>query len=291
MQSEKFGGKVATWQPDRSAAVLVTGANGRIGRALRAVLPENRAAGLPILWHGRQAGPGVDLVWDIGTNPPVVLPKGLIILHLAGRPTGDVANHALATEAVCHAANAAAARHVFVMSSAAVYAPGPEALREDAAPGPVSDYGRAKLAAEQVAHRVLQGPGLTLLRLANVAGADALLGGCVPGRVVVLDPVAGQAGGPERSYIGPRVLADVLVGLVARVVAGRDLPLVLNVAQPRVIAMADLLAARGQPWAFGPVRAAAIARVVVDTSLLQSLISVPVATAAGLVADMDGVPR
>ncbi len=271
--------------------MLVTGANGRIGRALRAVLPESRAAGLPILWHGRETGPWVDLAWDIGTNPPVVLPRGLIILHLAGRIVGDVANYALTTEAVIRAANAAGVLHVFVMSSAAVYAPGPEALREDDVPGPISDYGRAKLAAEGVAQRVLQGPGLTLLRLANVAGADALLGGCLPGRAVLLDPVAGLSGGPERSYIGPRVLACVLEALVARVVVGQDLPLVLNVAQPGVIAMADLLVARGQPWAFGPLRAAAVARVVLDTSLLQSLIALPMATAAGLVADMAGVPR
>ena len=269
-----------------ATGLLVTGASGRIGRALRAILPDNKAGDLPILWHGRRAGPGIDLVWDIGVNPPMTLPKGLIILHLAGRTVGnaqELDENRRAAAALCQAAPTA---HVFLMSSAAVYAPGPAPLTEADVPAPISPYGQAKLAAERAA----AGPGVTILRLANLAGADALLGNVRAGYPVVLDPIAGQAGGPERSYIGPRVLTAVLLGLVARVAAGQTLPPVLNLAQPGVIAMADLLDARGQPWSFGPERAAAVARVVLATGLLQSLFPLPQATPAGLVADLDSVP-
>ena len=277
---------------DRATGLLVTGASGRIGRALRAIWAENMVCGLPVLWHGRRAGPGVDLIWDIGENLPVGLPPGLIILHLAGLTQGSVqelAENQRVTEAVCVAARAAQAIHVFVMSSAAVYAPGPRWLTEEDTPAPVSPYGQAKLAAERAAENSLGHGGLTLLRLANLAGADALLGNCRPGQTVTLDPIAGQAGGPERSYIGPHELAQVLSGLVALVGQGAGLPRILNVAQPGVVAMADLLTARGHPWVFGPPRAAAIPRVALSTNRLAALLPLAPATPAGLIADLDRV--
>lgn len=279
--------------PDMGRSLLVTGAAGRIGRALRAVFAENGVGGLPVLWHGRRAAHGIDLVWDIGADPPTVLPKGVVVLHLAGQTRGTaaiLADNARATEALCRAANAAEAAHVFLMSSAAVYRPQARPLTEDQAPDPVSDYGRAKLAAEQVAEATLRGPGLTVLRLANLAGADALLGGVREGLAVLLDPIEGQSGGPERSYIGPRVMARVVEGLVQRVMAGLPVPRVVNLAQPGVVAMADLLQAAGAVWSFGPPRAGAVARVVLDVALLQSLFSLPEATSQGLVADMRSIP-
>ena len=75
---------------------------------------------------------------------------------------------------------------------------------------PVSEYGRAKRDAEQALAKGLAGSGvgLTCLRIGNIAGADALLGGQAASGAaqVVLDPVAGQPMGPERSYIGPLTL-------------------------------------------------------------------------------------
>ena len=265
------------------SGVLVTGAAGRVGRALRAIWGENTANGLPLLWQSRDGGGPGGLAWDIGKNPPPVLPEGMIVLHLAGRTRGtpdDLAQNAAVTAAVCGAVRGG---HVFVMSTAAVYAPGPDAIDEGVLPAPVSAYGVSKLAAERVATEVLarRGAGLTILRLANLAGADALLGGVGP---VVLDPVAGQAGGPVRSYIGPRVLAQVLAALMQRPVAG-----VINVAQQPPVAMADLLEARGQVWRFGTLRAGVVARVVLDTERLAGLTDVPLTSAAALVADMESL--
>lgn len=275
--------------------VLVTGAAGRIGRALRGIWGENPAESLPILWHNRSTAGFGDLYWDIGHNPPPPLPQGLIVLHLAGKTGGDVSElnqNMRVTQAVCQAALAANARHVFVMSSAAIYAPGPHPLVEGATPGPINPYGAAKLAAEQVAMQVLQdsATGLTVLRLANLAGADALLGHAKPGRIVTLDPIAGQTGGPDRSYIGPRILAQVLAKLIARAAAGAGLPGVLNLAQQPPLSMAALLTARGQDWTFGPPRAGAVARVVLDTSRLATLTDLPQTGAEALIADLDSVP-
>lgn len=269
--------------PEPPFALLVTGASGRIGRALRAVWGRNRVAGLPVLYAARQPGQGIDVAWDMGANPPPDLPPGLVVLHLAGRVSGsaqDLADNARAAAALRQIAGL---RHVLLMSSAAVYRPAAGPIAETVPPDPVSDYGRAKLAAE----RAVQGPGLTVLRLANLAGADALLGNVRAGFPTVLDPIDGQAGGPERSYIGPRVLADVLARMVGQVGA---LPPVINLAQPGVMAMADLLQAMGQPWSFGPPRAGAVPRVVLDVALVQSLFSLPTATPAGLVADMRSLP-
>jgi hypothetical protein len=44
--------------------------------------------------------------------------------------------------------------------------------------------------------------------------------------------------------------------------------------------------AAGMPWQFGPERAAAVPRVEVDTTLLQSLVPMPPVSAAALVADL-----
>ena len=186
--------------------LLVTGSGGRIGRALRAIWGEKAGENLPILWQSRHPAVFGDLGWDIGQNPPPVLPQGLIVLHLAGKTSGtpsDLGENADMTKAVCMAALGARARHIFVMSSAAIYAPGPQPLVESDVPGPISPYGVSKLAGERMAVQVVQGSstGLTILRLANLAGADALLGAAKSGCHVTLDPVAGEAGGPVRSYI------------------------------------------------------------------------------------------
>ncbi len=272
--------------------VLITGASGRVGRALRAVWGQKHPEALEILWQSRDLAADGDLFWDVGQTPMPVLPKGLIVLHLAGKTSGtaqDLAQNVVVTAAVCAATVAAEARHMFMISTAAVYAPGALPLDEAMAPAPQNPYGASKLAAEEVAVQVMQGR-LTILRLANLAGADALLGNARPGVSVSLDPIGGQMGGPERSYIGPRVLADTLAALIRLAAGGLPLPLLLNLAQQPPVAMADLLQARGQAWSFGPPRAAAVPRVALNTDRLAMLIDVPRTSPEGLIADLDSVP-
>lgn len=276
-------------------ALLVTGATGRVGRALRAAWALGDAPRLPILWHGRLTAQSIDIAWNIGDDPAPELPPGLIVLHLAGvlRGSADqLAENRFITKALCRLARACRARHVFVMSSVAVYRPTADIITELDLPDPQSDYGRSKHQAEIAAETALNGPdapGLTILRLANLAGADALLGSCKPDLPVMLDPITGQAGGPERSYIGPQVLAAVLTHLVHLADQGTALPQVLNVAQPPAVAMADLLQAKGLPWHFGPPRPGAIARVAVSTDRLAALVPLPPATPTSLIADLDSL--
>ncbi len=270
--------------------VVVTGAAGRVGQALRAVWG-HRVAGRPILWSARTPAQSIDLPWNISQDPAPLLGAGAVFLHLAGKTSGTeaaLAENRQSAEAVARAAARCKAAHVFLVSTAAVYRPSPDPIDETVLPDPVSPYGRAKRAAELA----MQGPfGLTVLRLGNLAGADVLLERARQGRVT-LDPIAGQPGGPERSYIGPRVLAAALEGLILRVDAGQTLPPVVNLAQHPPVAMADLLQAAGADWGFGAPRAEAVPRVALDVSLLSALVPLPPASAEGLMADLsslDGV--
>jgi hypothetical protein len=141
-------------------------------------------------------------------------------------------------------------------------------------------------------------PGVTLLRIGNLAGAD-MLAGSAAGGAVTLDRFA-SGSGPVRSYVGPATLARVLAALAARAGAGLPavlppvLPPVLNVAEPGGIAMADLLRAAGIGFGWRPAPAGAIERVVLDVARLAALVPLPPADPARLVAEWrqaTGGPR
>jgi hypothetical protein len=252
------------------SCTVVTGSSGRVGRALRCVWGD-RVAGRPVVWSARRADQPTDFVWDIGKSDPPPFPDGAIFLHLAGQIRGDaaaLAENRRSAQVLCKVAEMSQAAHVFLMSSGAVYAASAGPIFETQDPAPFSDYGRAKLEAEQVAQSILPPDRLTILRLGNLAGADALLSAARMGPVV-LDPIEGQPGGPERSYIGPRAL-----------------PAILNIGQPPALAMADLLQAYGADWSFGPPRKAAVPRVELCVDLLAGLIDVPQASARTVVDDL-----
>lgn len=283
--------------------LLVTGSTGRIGRLLRLLWRPGDAPALPVVWCARPHRTSGDaathgtaepatLIWNHASALPDGWPEGAVILHLAGVVAGDAgaleANVELA-HALARAARARGAAHVLFASSVAVYRPGPDAIAETEPPDPPSAYGRSKAAAEAALKAGLagSGTGLTCLRIANLAGADALLGGARKrGGEVTLDHAPGRPAGLERSYIGPQSLAGVLARLVD--LAAEDpmaLPEVLNFAQPGAVAMGDLLTAAGLPWRFGPGMAPA-PRVVVDCARLQALAPLPPATPASLVAEL-----
>ena len=249
---------------------------------------------MPVVRTERPAGAADDtgpLFWDHLSEVPDDWPEGAVILHLAGvvpGAGGDMERNRDLALALVRAARARRAAHVLFASSVAVYRPGPGFLDEGAPPDPPSAYGRSKRAAEDALRDGLagSGTGLTCLRIANLAGADALLGGAL-GRQgpVVLDHVAGMPAGPERSYVGPQTLARVLARLAELAAQPGALPEVLNLAQPGAVAMGDLLTAAGIAWRFGPDPAPA-PRVVVDTARLQRLMALPPATPEGLVGEL-----
>lgn len=290
--------------------VLVLGATGRIGTILRKCWPRGPQGPL---WQSRtpRAGPGwivLDPLRDPATLAQAASGCGAI-LCLAGVVPGrgqvaDLRDNIALAEAALRAGAAAvqdragqggAAARVFLASSAAVYGAAPGLLHEDMALAPVSDYGRAKAAMEARAaalgHEL--GVPVTSLRIGNVAGVDAILGGWAPG--FRLDRFA-DGTTPRRSYIGAITLARVLGELLA--VA--DLPDVLNIAAPGAIRMGALLQAADLDWTPRPAPDTAIPDVQLCTGRLQRFTRFAPAdsTAAAMVAewrrlasDPDGTDR
>ena len=273
---------------------LVIGASGRIGGCLRWRWGAHAA-----LWQARrpQDGPEPGAGWRIFAplQDPAALQAAAReagqILCLAGPVPGrggDLAD-SVALGAAAVRAGAAAGGRVILASSAAVYGaqPGSQAttLHEDLPLRPANPYGQAKAEMEGEARRLADALGvdLCLLRIGNVAGFDAILGGWRPG--FRLDRFA-DGRSPRRSYIGPLMLADVIAALLAL----PDLPPVLNVAQPGPVEMAALLRAAGRDFATAAAPQTAIAEVALDvtrlTVFLAPKMSLPVADPRAMLAEI-----
>jgi len=272
----------------KDAKTLVLGANGRIGQALQVFAPQGmcwQARGLctqaqqaPEDWHIcaplkergalKRAAFGCDQILCLAGVVP-------------GRGKDVQDNKALALAAV-EAAAEAGCRRVLLTSSAAVYGAASGLLCEDQALTPLHPYGQAKAEMEQAAQARGQDLGVEVcsLRIGNVAGFDAILGGWKPG--FSLDHFAdGQS--PQRSYIGVKTLAETL----QQILACSDLPTALNLAQPGAMAMADLLRAADLPFESKPAPKSAIFDVAFDLSTLERCLgrAVPMADAKTLVAE------
>ncbi|NPD15395.1 NAD(P)-dependent oxidoreductase [Xinfangfangia sp. D13-10-4-6] len=295
--------------------VVVTGASGRVANVLRralglAGLGEDET-GLSFLWSSRggalpdiagktTGGAARHIRWDIGAEPAPEWPRGAILLHLAGT-TGakEPGRNPALIAAVIAACAQNAVRHVVHISTAAIYAPGPGAARETDAPCPANPYGAAKYQTEGLLRDGDRGiaQGLTILRLGNLIGADALLGKGVVAPIR-LDPVPGETGedgpaplarGPLRSWIGPITFAQSLVALLQRIAAGQNLPDVINFAQSPPLGMAELLRLSGIAWEWAPPNPAVTASAVLDTTRLQGLLQMPAANAKQLIAERNAL--
>ncbi len=244
--------------------VLLLGAGGRLGQMIRRHWPrQGQLRGV-----SSQAGDGMirlDPLADGGAlREASVGVKALICLAgvtpAHARASGDAMS--LNTDLALAAVDAAPpGARVFLASSAAVYGAAIGPQFESAAVSPLSDYGRAKLAME----RAVLGrgdPRVCVLRIGNVAGADAILGGWQPG--MALDRLA-DGRTPRRSYIGPQSLARVLCTLCD----APDLPPVLNIAAPGVVSMGALLDAADLAWAPREAGPEVIAELELETEMLE----------------------
>ena len=180
------------------------------------------------------------------------------------------------------AVTASMGARVFIASSAAVYGAAGGVHDEDDAVSPLSAYGKAKLDME--VNALAQGRNRAVpvcaLRIGNVAGADAILGGWHD-RMQIDQFADGTT--PARSYIGPVSFARALHALTL----ADDLPAILNIATPGTVFMGDLLACAGLAWQSRPAPPEAIAEVALDVSRLSRYVDfAPVdSTAAGMVAE------
>lgn len=287
--------------------MAVLGASGRIGRVLRAWWPE----AAPVTWIARrpmEGGMRCDPLAEPERLAEILAAAGVrAVLSLAGPVPGGAGGANSAGTETDLAAHAALARvllgavpagvPVLLASSAAVYGrpedAGDDSWLSEAAPLPpraaLSPYGQAKFDMEAVAHAA---PAVTCLRIGNVAGLDAVLGGWRAGFRLDAFP---DGRTPRRSYIGPSQLAAVLAGLLMRAGvrsgAGQGRPAVLNVAAPGVVEMGALLEAAGLAYETQTAPVTAIPRVALDTRLLLAHLPDDLAaamapvTAPALVAD------
>lgn len=242
---------------------LVLGATGRIGMILRKSWDQQA-----ICWQTRRprAGAGWVVLDPLDESGSLALAADgcAAILCLAGvvpGKAGRMADNVALAEAALRAA--APGTRVLLASSAAVYGATPGLLREASAPAPLSEYGRAKLAMERRGAELgaARGVAVTSLRIGNVAGLDAILGGWKPG--FRLDRFA-DGRTPRRSYIGVATLARVLRDLIL----APDLPGLLNVAAPGALEMGALLKAADLDWTPRPAPDTAIAEVRLCTDRL-----------------------
>ncbi len=240
---------------------LILGASGCVGTALRAVWPTHR----PALWQSRR--PPVrpdDIHWDVLQTPPPDLPPLRGVVVLAGTAqAGDLDVNLRIARAVV-GLNAP----VLLASTQAVYGTPRDAVSETCTPNPQSDYGRAKLQMEQAVHGH---PNVCCLRLANVVGCDTLgriIAGLGAGDSLALDQFQdGQ--GPQRMVIRPAVLAMVLGRLLDQ---PDRLPKVLNVAEPNMVRVQDVLTDQGTPWHWRQAPEGALAKLEMDVTALRDLV-------------------
>ena len=264
-------------------AILVLGAAGRIGGLLRRDWPTLLPAGSDLRWQARRRPDdcAAGEAWHIFA--PLEDPATLVraaegvdtILCLAGVTPGhggDLDDNARLAEASIRAAQASARvsdrkTRVLLASSAAVYGNQPGVLSEGAPLHPANPYGAAKAEMEAQALRLgaEAGVAVTALRIGNIAGLDAILGGWRPG--FQLDRFA-DGTTPRRSYIGGQMLAQVLAALVQH----PDLPNVLNLAQPGPVAMGDLLRAARLDFSLRPAPDSAIPEVALEVTRLAGLL-------------------
>jgi len=266
--------------------ILILGAGVGVGRRLRRRWPD--AAAPPVLFHDHAGRGGCDLS---GPIPALADRPGLragTVLVLAGVTAGDDA--ALAANAGCaleglELARRIGARRVVLCSSAAVYAPvpGQGALAEAAAgQGALRPYGLAKLAMEHAAAEWFaehpDGPDVTVLRLANIVGADMLArmaGQASVAKPLRLDRLA-SGGAPRRAYLTIAGLIRVLAALHGAPATGRFDVLNLAEAGPAVdmAALLDARAAAGRPvpWCWQPAPATALAELALDITRLSRLL-------------------
>ena len=238
--------------------IAVLGASGTLGRIIRKV------------W-------GEEGVRYVGRRPDVAGCQAVLDLRGMVNGRGDVYDNISIARTALDAAADAGAGHVFLPSSAAVYGESSGVQTEDMS-APCSDYGHAKLEMERMAAE--HPHPSTCLRIGNVAGADAILGGWRPG--FSLDQLP-DGSTPARSYIGPTCMARVLRDLMGL----KDLPPVLNLAAPCVVEMGSLLDFADLPWKTRPATPQTIPRVELSTARLESLVRFAPKdrTPEGIVAD------
>lgn len=226
----------------------VLGANGRLGGMLTRF--SSRA---DLGWKAQHRGTGVGLRWSgrfADEAPDDIFCEGATIINMIGHTGRDAevlqATNVKFVRALLNHSASCGVAHVILASSAAVYGNGDGTAFHESDPlAPTSPYGASKAAMEEVAHTAPDGPKITILRIGNVAGADALLQ-AARSQTAIGQPMglhrfaSGRAA--TRSYIGPLDLARVIVSVAGAARSEAQRTTTLNVAHPSPVRLDDLLA-------------------------------------------------
>lgn len=261
----------------RSSGLLILGASGQIGQMWYRLWKQGTLdLGPNPLWQIRTPHTDMEqtLLWDILKDPaPDITPDAVICL--AGVTSG--ADVALNAQLALAAVQVAQGAPVLFASTQAVYGPQHGCLSETDPCEPHTPYGRAKYAAEQA---ILQNPNVTILRFGNAIGADSLLRATKQG-AVTLDRFPDRMG-PRRMMIGPLTLGRACIDLLSCA----SLPdRILNLAQPELVAMADILEALGATWSWKMAPHTAISVLEMDLKAVQKLITLPPAQPCELIKE------
>lgn len=263
------------------SGLLILGASSRVGSFLYHLWAQGALDfGAPPIWqfrsktHAKRQMPFPDnhVIWDMLHDPmPPVSPTGVICL--AGPTRGPNWDDTAALAQV--AAKAAQGAPLLYVSSQAVYGAGLGVLSESSPCNPKA-YGAAKLAAEAV---LAKASNATCLRVGNVIGADSLLVNAQR-RPVTLDRFS-DGRSPRRMMIGARTLGQAFADLLTLDYIAEP---VLNLAQPGLVAMSDLLLAAKQSWTWQNAPEHALPELRLDLRKIMTLIDLPQADPADLIA-------
>lgn len=259
--------------PDMTQKIGVLGATGRLGTLLQRCW--SNTARPQAVFYGRRATGRIlsQNSFDLLNDPAPTRFHGLTTLLVLAGPTqvseGETALHADLAQIAARLAQQAEVPHIILMSSAAIYGRRNGPLCETHDPTPISPYGVAKARLEETAQEISKEQSVTVLRLGNVAGADALLTPALDGRDMTLDQFA-DGSTPRRSYIGPKTMADAFLR-IAETPPAPGQPRLLNLAQPQPVEMGALLDAAAVNWTPRPAAQNALAEVVLDLSKLKKL--------------------
>lgn len=263
------------------------GANSKLGSIL---VSHARRAGLK--WRTQTRSGAADVIWSGEFEGPAVekiVQRDSTIINMIGVTSGDTqamidANEHFVTR-LLHTARHTGVGHVVLMSSAAVYGIADKTpVHENAPLQPITPYGETKANMERIAQLIPIAPSpmaITILRIGNVAGADALFA-AAKRHAETRKPMQlhrlpdGTA--PVRSYIGPRDLFDAVHALSAR----HEGPArVVNVAHPQPVRLDAMLQAYKShllpdlEWGDAPLPDGVPAVVTLSTDKLDEFVKFP----------------
>ncbi|MEL6958809.1 MAG: NAD(P)-dependent oxidoreductase [Pseudomonadota bacterium] len=274
--------------------VILLGAQGRLGTLLGKAAQRADAGWL---LQGRRKG--VDVRWSGDPKNKEIFRPDATLINMIGLTRGT--NEALEAANVTFVrdlltgARATGLRHVILASSAAVYgrpADDGSRLKEEDALNPLSDYGRSKCAMEKVANEFANDLAITVLRIGNVAGADAIFeasGAALANRRPLKIDTLSNERTPLRSYICPTDLYRVVEATVRHTPDGLRC---LNVAQPEPVALGELAEAYATTLfddltvTTRPADDAVLPCVVLSTDRLSEITPLPSRSALELAKDV-----